>query len=58
MISGSRRRRIAIGSGTSVQQVNNLMKQFNDMRKMMRTMNKFAGKPGALAKLKNMAGGR
>jgi signal recognition particle subunit SRP54 len=58
MISGSRRNRIAKGSGTSIQQVNNLMKQFNDMRKMMRSMNKFAGKPGALAKLKNMAGGR
>lgn len=58
IISGSRRNRIAKGSGTSIQQVNNLMKQFNDMRKMMRSMNKFAGKPGALAKLKNMAGGR
>ncbi|KAA9345817.1 signal recognition particle protein [Adhaeribacter soli] len=58
IISGSRRRRIAQGSGTSIQQVNNLMKQFNDMRKMMRSMNKFAGKPGALAKLKGMAGGR
>ena len=58
MISGSRRQRIAKGSGTDITQVNNLMKQFNDMRKMMRNMNKFAGKPGALAKLKNMAGGR
>jgi len=58
MINGGRRNRIAKGSGTTIQQVNNLMKQFNDMRKMMRNMNKFAGKPGALAKLKNMAGGR
>ncbi len=58
MISGSRRNRIAKGSGTTIQQVNNLMKQFNDMRKMMRNMNKFAGKPGALAKLKGMTGGR
>src|SRR5688572_4154865 len=58
IISGARRNRIAKGSGTTIQQVNNLMKQFNDMRKMMRNMNKFAGKPGALAKLKNMAGGR
>lgn len=40
MINGSRRNRIAKGSGTSVQQVNNLMKQFEQMRKMMKMMNK------------------
>ncbi|MBO9636753.1 signal recognition particle protein [Siphonobacter aquaeclarae] len=40
LIDGSRRRRIATGSGTSIQQVNNLMKQFEEMRKMMKTMNK------------------
>lgn len=40
IISGSRRKRIAEGSGTSIQQVNNLMKQFEDMRKMMKNMNK------------------
>lgn len=44
MINGSRRNRIAAGSGTSIQQVNNLMKQFEDMRKMMKTMNKMQGK--------------
>ncbi|MBC5992140.1 signal recognition particle protein [Pontibacter cellulosilyticus] len=54
MISGSRRARIAKGSGTDVQQVNNLMKQFNDMRKMMRSMNKMAGKRGGLGNLANM----
>ncbi len=36
----SRKKRIAAGSGTSVQQINNLLKQFDEMRKMMRTMNK------------------
>jgi signal recognition particle subunit SRP54 len=36
----SRKKRIASGSGTSVQQINNLLKQFDDMRKMMKTMNK------------------
>lgn len=36
----SRKKRIATGSGTSVQQINNLLKQFEDMRKMMRMMNK------------------
>ncbi|HUH81625.1 MAG TPA: signal recognition particle protein [Solirubrobacteraceae bacterium] len=36
MINGSRRLRIARGSGTSVQQVNRLVKQFDQMRKVMR----------------------
>ncbi len=54
MISGSRRARIAKGSGTDITQVNNLMKQFNDMRKMMRSMNKMSGKRGGLGNLANM----
>jgi signal recognition particle subunit SRP54 len=36
VINGSRRLRIARGSGTNVQQVNRLIKQFSQMRKMMR----------------------
>ncbi len=36
LIKGSRRLRIARGSGTNVQQVNQLVKQFGQMRKMMR----------------------
>jgi signal recognition particle subunit SRP54 len=44
LINGNRRKRIANGSGTSIQQVNNLMKQFEDMRKMMKIMNKTGGK--------------
>lgn len=51
LINGSRRARIAKGSGTSVQQVNNLLKQFNDMRKMMKTMNKLGGGKRGLAAL-------
>jgi signal recognition particle subunit SRP54 len=43
LIDGNRRKRIANGSGTSVQQVNNLMKQFGEMRKMMKQMNKMGG---------------
>jgi signal recognition particle subunit SRP54 len=39
MIDGSRRKRIAKGSGTDITQVNNLMKQFEEMRKMMKKMN-------------------
>jgi signal recognition particle subunit SRP54 len=38
LIKGSRRLRIARGSGTSVQQVNRLVKQFDQMRKLMRTL--------------------
>lgn len=36
IINGSRRQRIAKGSGTTLQEVNRLLKQFEDMRKMMR----------------------
>ena len=38
VINGSRRRRIAEGSGTSVVEVNRLLKQFEDTRKIMKTM--------------------
>jgi len=41
MINGSRRKRIAKGSGTSVQRVNRLLKQFEDMKKMMKQMSAF-----------------
>ena len=37
LINGTRRRRIAKGSGTSVQEVNNLLKQYSQARKMMRS---------------------
>ena len=51
VINGSRRARIARGSGTSVQEVNKLVKQFADVRKMMRSMGggkKLRGLPGGL----------
>lgn len=38
LINGSRRQRIAQGSGTSIQEVNQLMKQFSEMSKMMKMM--------------------
>lgn len=38
IIDGSRRKRIALGSGRSVQEVNRLLKQYQDMRKMMKSM--------------------
>ncbi|MFA7386575.1 MAG: signal recognition particle protein, partial [Thiohalobacteraceae bacterium] len=40
VIKGSRRRRIAAGSGTEVQDVNRLLKQFAQMQKMMKRMSK------------------
>ncbi len=57
VINGSRKNRIATGSGTSVQQVNQLLKQFADMRKLMKTMNKMGGGKRALSAL-NPLGGR
>lgn len=51
LINNSRKNRIAKGSGTSVQQVNQLLKQFEDMRKMMKTMNKMGGGKRALSAL-------
>ena len=47
VINGSRRRRIARGSGTSVQEVNQLLKQYGMMQKMMKQLNR----PGALEQL-------
>lgn len=44
IINGSRRRRIAKGSGTTVQDVNNLLKQFREMKKMMKSLGKFGMK--------------
>lgn len=44
IINGSRKKRIAKGSGTSVQEVNQLLKQFNQMSKMMKMMQGGGGK--------------
>jgi len=43
IINPSRKNRIANGSGTTIQQVNQLLKQFDEMRKMMKNMNKMGG---------------
>ena len=47
VIDGRRRQRIARGSGTSVAQINSLLKQFKEMKKMMKNM----GKPGKMGGL-------
>ena len=43
-LNGSRKNRIAKGSGTSVQEVNQLLKQFGEMKKMMKMMNAGGGR--------------
>ncbi len=44
IINGSRRKRIAAGSGTNIQEVNRLLKQFEETRKVMRLMNSGGGR--------------
>jgi signal recognition particle subunit SRP54 len=51
VIDGSRRKRLAAGSGRTIIEVNNLMKQFGDMRKMMKQMNKMGGAKAAMSKM-------
>jgi signal recognition particle subunit SRP54 len=61
LINGSRRKRIARGSGTSVEEVNRLLKQFVQMRKMLKVMGGLAsGKPDrkARARLGSLMGRR
>lgn len=53
MVNGSRRRRIARGSGTSVEEVNKLLKQFVEMKKMMQKLTK-----GGIGGLMSMMGGK
>lgn len=58
LINGSRRKRIATGSGTSVREVNDLLKQFTQMKKMMKTMTKMNRMGRAMEGLKNLSGQR
>ena len=53
IINGSRKRRIAAGSGTQVQEVNRLLKQFKQMSKMMKKMRK-----GGMNRMMRALGGR
>ncbi|MEM1138011.1 MAG: signal recognition particle protein [Bacteroidota bacterium] len=52
IIDSKRKKRIAGGSGTSVQQVNSLLKQYNEMKKMIKKVNKMSGK----GQLRNLFG--
>lgn len=53
ILNGSRRKRIAEGSGTTIQEVNRLIKQFEDTRKMMRMMTTSKGR-GMANMMRNM----
>ena len=57
IIDASRRRRIARGSGMEVSDVNQLLRQFKEMRKMMKSMSKLMGK-GRAVDLRQLLGGR
>ncbi|AFN73514.1 signal recognition particle protein [Melioribacter roseus P3M-2] len=48
ILNGSRRKRIARGSGNTIQDVNRLIKQFNEMQKMIKMINKQSGGRGML----------
>jgi len=54
VINGSRKKRIAAGSGTQIQDVNRLLKQFKQMQKMMR---KLSGKGGMKKMMRGLGGG-
>ncbi len=56
LLNGSRRKRVALGSGTSIVEVNRLVKQFEDTRKIMKTMRNGGG--AAMAKAMRNGGKR
>lgn len=56
LLNSSRRQRIAKGSGTDIQEVNRLIKQFDQMRKMMKTVT--SGKIPQMAQMMRGGGGR
>ena len=56
LIKGSRKKRIAAGSGTQVQDVNRMLKQFTQMQKMMKKMQK-GGMKGMMRNMQGMMGG-
>jgi signal recognition particle subunit SRP54 len=53
LLKGSRKKRIAAGSGTEVQDINKLLKQFTQMQKMMKQM---SGKGGLMKMMRSMGG--
>ena len=58
IINGSRRKRIARGSGRDIQDVNRLIKQFDDIRKVMKAVNNGSGKTRGMIRAMNARGRR
>ncbi len=56
LLNGSRRKRIAMGSGTSVQDLNRFLKQFDQMRKMMKSLGKGRGRNAMMRGMKLPSG--
>jgi signal recognition particle subunit SRP54 len=56
LLKASRKKRIASGSGTSVQEVNKLLKQFDDMSTMMKRMNKAGGQEAMMRQMQAAMG--
>jgi len=54
VLNGSRRKRIAMGSGTNIQEVNRLIKQFDETKKMMRMMKQGKGMAGLMGRMSGM----
>ena len=54
LLNASRKTRIAKGSGTTVADVNKLIKQFEEMRKMMKMMSNPRAMAGLMGQMKNM----
>jgi signal recognition particle subunit SRP54 len=57
LINGQRKNRIASGSGTNIQEVNKLMKQFEDTKKMMKMMSNPKNMMSMMKQMKGMRGG-
>jgi signal recognition particle subunit SRP54 len=56
LIQGSRKRRIANGSGTTIQEVNRVLKQFEQMQKMMKQVSQKGGLMKMMRGVKGMQG--
>ena len=57
LMNGSRKKRIAAGSGTSIQEVNKLIKQFSETKKVMHMMSNKKNMANMMRQMKGMKGG-
>jgi len=54
IINGSRKKRVALGSGTQIQDVNRMLKQFTQMQKMLKKLSKKGGMKGMMRQMQSM----